>query len=157
MQDISLGGEGISWLARGPWKAKVVKINGVALSLYDIEHAIMRPTFKDPRVHNALNCASIGCPNLGVEAFTGTRLNDQLEVAARAYVDSRRRVAVEGERIIISSIYFWYKGDSWGGDQGVLDHLRRYAAPSHARKLADVSSLREHVYDWGLNDANQQK
>jgi len=156
IKDISLGGEGSSWLARGPWKAKVVTIGGVALSLDDIEHAIMRPTFKDPRVHYALNCASIGCPNLGVEAFTGARLNDQLEVAARAYVNSRRGVAVEGERIIISSIYIWYKDDFGGGNQGVLDHLRRYAAPTLARKLTDASSLREHVYDWSLNDTSQQ-
>src|SRR5215510_219527 len=152
IKDVSLGGEGFSWFAPGPWKAKVVKIRGVALSLDDIEHAIMRPTFKDPRVHYALNCASIGCPNLGVEAFTGARLNDQLEAAARAYVNSRRGVALEGERVVISSIYIWYKGDFGGGDQGVLDHLRRYAAPALARKLAGVSSLREHMYEWGLNE-----
>lgn len=157
IKDISLGSEGFSWLARGPWKAKVVTIGGVALSLDDIEHAIMRPIFKDPRVHYALNCASIGCPNLGVEAFTGARLNKQLEAAARAYVNSRRGVAAEGERIVISSIYVWYKDDFGGSDKGVLDHLRRYAAPALARKLAGVSSLGEHMYDWGLNEASQQR
>jgi hypothetical protein len=64
---------------------------------------------------------------------------------------------VEGGRIVVSSIYVWYKDDFGGGDQGVLDHLRRYAAPVLARKLAGVSSLPEHAYDWGLNDARQQK
>jgi hypothetical protein len=157
IKDISLGGEGLSWLARGPWKAKVVRIGGTGLSLDDIEHAIMRPIFKDPRVHYALNCASIGCPNLGVEAFTGARLNEQLEAAARAYVNSRRGVAVEGERIVISSIYVWYKDDFGGSDKSVLDHLRRYAVPALARKLAGVSSLREHIYDWGVNEASSQK
>lgn len=156
IKDISLGGEGLSWLARGPWKAKVVSIGGIALGLDDIEHAIMRPTFNDPRVHYALNCASIGCPNLGVEAFTGARLNEQLEAAARAYVNSRRGVAVKGERIVVSSIYVWYKGDFGGSDKGVLDHLRRYAAPALSRKLAGVSSLQEHMYDWGLNQVSQQ-
>jgi hypothetical protein len=122
------------------------------LSLDDIEHAILRPTFKDARVHYALNCASVGCPNLGTDAFTGAKLNEQLEAAARAYVNSKRGVAVDGERIVISSIYVWYKADFGGGDRGVLDHLRRYAAPALGRKLAGISSIRDHTYDWGLND-----
>ena len=152
IKDIALGGDGFAWITAGPWKAKVLKIGGVELSLDDIEHAILRPTFKDARVHYALNCASVGCPNLGTDAFTGAKLNEQLEAAARAYVNSKRGVAVDGERIVMSSIYVWYKADFGGGDQGVLDHLRRYAAPALARKLAGISSIRDHTYDWGLND-----
>jgi hypothetical protein len=152
IKDIALGGDRFAWITAGPWKAKVLKIGGVELSLDDIEHAILRPTFKDARVHYALNCASVGCPNLGTDAFTGAKLNDQLEAAARAYVNSKRGVAVDGERIVISSIYVWYKADFGGSDQGVLDHLRRYAAPALARKLAGISSITDHTYDWRLND-----
>jgi Protein of unknown function, DUF547 len=155
IRDISLGGNGLAWLTAGPWKAKVVRIGGVELSLDDIEHGILRPTFKDPRVHYALNCASIGCPNLRNEAFTGARLNEQLEAAARAYINSRRGLAVVGNRIVVSSIYVWYKADFGGSDQGVLDHLRRYATPALARKLTGASPIEDHKYDWGLNDSRQ--
>jgi hypothetical protein len=71
IKDISLGGGLFAAFTGGPWKAKVLKMKGVALSLDDIEHGILRPTFRDPRVHYAVNCASVGCPNLGTEAFTG--------------------------------------------------------------------------------------
>lgn len=63
IKDISLGGSLFASLTGGPWKAKVLHLNGVELSLDDIEHGILRPVFKDPRVHYAVNCASIGCPN----------------------------------------------------------------------------------------------
>ena len=67
-------------------------MKGVALSLDDIEHGILRPLFKDRRVHYAVNCASIGCPNLRAEAFTGAKLEAQLDAAARAYINSKRGV-----------------------------------------------------------------
>ena len=133
----------------------MLKLGSAELSLDDIEHGIMRPTFNDPRVHYAVNCASVGCPNLGTEAFTGARLDEQLEAAARAYVNSRRGVALEGKRIVISSIYVWYKADFGGSDQGVLEHLRRYAAPALAQRLAELSSIRDHTYDWSLNDISR--
>ena len=80
IKDISLGGGLVATVTGGPWKAKVTKLGGVELSLDDIEHGIMRPVFKDPRVHYAVNCASVGCPNLGTEAFTRRKA----ERAARA-------------------------------------------------------------------------
>jgi uncharacterized protein DUF547 len=155
IKDISLGGSGLGWLTPGPWKAKVTKIGGVALSLDDIEHGILRPIFKDPRVHYALNCASIGCPNLSSDAFVGVHLDAQLEAAARAYVNSDRGVKVQGKGAIVSSIYVWYKGDFGADDRAVLDHLRRYAAPALARQLEQVSSIQDHTYDWALNDASR--
>jgi len=154
IKDISLGGGVLASLAGGPWKAKVVEIQGVELSLNDIEHGILRPIFKDPRVHYALNCASIGCPNLRTEAFTGAKLSQQLDSAARDYVNSNRGVRFENGRPVISSIYVWYEEDFGGTDQGVLDHLRRYAAPPLERRLAGVKSIEKHDYDWGLNDAS---
>src|SRR3990170_268230 len=154
IKDISLGGGVLASLAGGPWKAKVVEIQGVELSLNDIEHGILRPIFKDPRVHYALNCASIGCPNLRTEAFTGAKLSQQLDSAARDYVNSNRGVRFENGRPVISSIYVWYEEDFGGTDQGVLDHLRKYAAPPLERRLAGVKSIGKDAYDWGLNDAS---
>ena len=154
IRDISLGGGLVAALSGGPWKAKVVKIQGVELSLDDIEHGILRPVFKDPRVHYAVNCASISCPNLRTEAFIGAKLNQQLDSAARDYVNSPRGVRFENGRPVISSIYVWFEDDFGGTDQGVLDHLRRYAAPPLERRLAGVKSIGKDAYDWGLNDAS---
>jgi hypothetical protein len=154
IRDISLGGGLVAALSGGPWKAKVVKIQGVELSLDDIEHGILRPVFKDPRVHYAVNCASISCPNLRTEASIGAKLNQQLDSAARDYVNSPRGVRFENGRPVISSIYVWYEDDFGGTDQGVLDHLRRYAAPPLERRLAGVKSIGKDAYDWGLNDAS---
>jgi hypothetical protein len=153
IKDISLGGGLVATVTGGPWKAKVVKLQGVELSLDDIEHGILRPIFKDQRVHYAVNCASVGCPNLRGEAFTGVRLNEQLEQAAKDYVNSPRGVSFENGEPTVSSIYVWYVDDFGGDDQGVLDHLRKYAGPDLAKRLAGVNSLGGDGYDWSLNDA----
>lgn len=151
--EISLGGGLVAAISGGPWKAKVLKVGGIELSLDDIEHAILRPIFKDPRVHYALNCASVSCPNLRTEAFTGARLNEQLEAAAHAYVNSPRGVRLDAGRLIFSSIYVWYRADFGDSDQGVLQHLRQYAGPALGQELTRVTSIADHAYDWGLNDA----
>jgi hypothetical protein len=134
----------------------VVSVNGIGLSLDDIEHAILRPVFKDDRVHYAVNCASIGCPNLGTEAFTGASLEAQLEAAARAYVNHPRGVAVEGRRVRASSIYDWFEEDFGGSAAGVLAHLRRFAAPELAGRLASVSAIDAYAYDWSLNGTTEK-
>jgi Protein of unknown function, DUF547 len=77
----------------------------------------------DPRVHYPVNCASIGCPNLQTEAFTGAKLEDQLDVAARAYVNHPRGVIVGSNGVTVSSIYNWFKAAFGGNDEGVLKHL----------------------------------
>ncbi len=153
IKDISLGGGVAALVSGGPWKAKVITFRGVDLSLDDIEHGILRPIFNDPRVHYAVNCASVGCPNLRAEAFTGAKLNQQLEQAASDYVNSERGVRFEHKKPVVSSIYVWYMDDFGGTDQGVLDHLRKYASPELKRRLAHSKSLGGHDYDWSLNDA----
>lgn len=153
IKDISLGGGLLAAVTGGPWKAKVVKVNGVELSLDDIEHGILRPYFKDPRVHYAVNCASVGCPNLGREAFTAAKLDAQLEAAAKVYINSPRGIAVSGGKVTASSIYSWFQADFGGSEKGVLEHVRKYAEPALKQKLEGVSKISEFNYDWTLNDA----
>jgi Protein of unknown function, DUF547 len=152
IKDISLGGGLLGVFASGPWKAKVLQMKGVALSLDDIEHGILRPIFKDRRVHYAVNCASFGCPNLRTEAFTGAKLDAQLDSAARAYINSRRGVDPRPGGLVVSSIYDWYQKDFGGSEAGVIDHLKRYAQPALARKLEGTTSIADYAYDWSLND-----
>jgi hypothetical protein len=155
IKDIHLGGGFMAAIAGGPWKAKLVTVSGYALSLDDIEHVILRGLFKDPRVHYAVNCASVGCPNLLREALTGATLEGQLDVAARAYVNSVRGVRADGDRVIASSIYNWFQPDFGGGVAGVVAHLKRYAEPALARRLDRAGTIHEYAYDWSLNDVEK--
>ena len=138
--------------ADGPWDRKLVTIEGTKVSLNDIEHRILRPIWRDPRIHYALNCASLGCPNLRRDAYTAANTNALLEAGARDYINSRRGVTFDGSSLVVSSIYVWFKPDFGGSDASVIGHLRRYAAPALGKKLVRASSIGRHVYDWRLND-----
>lgn len=155
IKDISLGGDFFSTFTGGPWKAKVTKLGGAELSLDDIEHGILRPVFKDPRIHYAVNCASIGCPNLSRDAFTGQRLDDQLNAAARDYVNHPRGATVDSDGLVLSSIYKWYGEDFGSNDKEVIDHLRMFADADLAAKLQGVTSVEGYDYDWSLNDTTR--
>jgi len=139
--------------SRGPWEAKILKIEGQEVSLNDIEHRILRPIWKDPRVHYAVNCASIGCPNLQDRAYTSKNTEVLLEKGAREYINHPRGAAFEGKKLVLSSIYDWFQEDFGGSGQGVLRHLRRYAAPDLAGKLESFSGRIDYQYDWSLNEA----
>lgn len=138
--------------ANGPWGKKLIIIEGNKLSLDDIEHEILRKAFKDPRVHYAVNCASIGCPNLRKAAFTGPELDNQLNDAARDYVNSQRGVKVENGRLAISKIYSWFQEDFGGSEQAVLAHLEKYAGEETRRQLKRLGEIDDYFYDWTLND-----
>ena len=155
IKDISLGGGLKTLVTGGPWQAKVMKVSGVALTLDDVENAILRPIFGDPRVHYAVNCASVGCPNLAVEAYTGAKLDAMLDAGAAAYINSPRGVAVAGDRITASSIYDWFRGDFGDTDTAVLDHLRKYAAADLAGKINRIGKIGGYAYDWTLADARR--
>lgn len=155
IEDISLGGGLFSSFTGGPWNAKVLTVRGVELSLDDIEHGILRPVFKDPRAHYSVNCASLGCPNLQTEAFTGAKLDAQLDNAARAFVNHPRGAIVTRDGLVVSSVYSWFKGDFGNSDTGVVAHLRKYASPELSAELQAVTSVAKHQYDWSLNDARR--
>ena len=140
-------------LNRGPWGKTLIEVEGEALSLDDVEHRILRPIWGDPRVHYAVNCASIGCPDLQSEPYRGAAIDAQLDAAARDYVNDPRGVAVENGKLIVSSIYEWFKADFGGDDRGVIEHLQRYAAPALAASLEPFPAIDDDRYDWRLNDA----
>lgn len=131
---------------------KFIAINGNRLSLNDVEHGILRPLWKDVRIHYALNCASIGCPNLAKRAFTAARLEAMLEEAAADFINHPRGFArIEG-KLRASSIYNWY-GEDWGSVTDILDHARSYVRGETAKLLADADSIDSYDYDWDLNAA----
>lgn len=154
IRDIASTGTGLFDLKAysGPWRTKRISVEGKELSLDNIEHGIMRPTFKDPRVHYAVNCASIGCPNLMAKPWTASSLEEDLDNAARDYINHPRGVSVsDGGAITVSSIYSWFQDDFGGTKAGVIDHIRKYAEPGLKEKLEGKQGYNDHTYDWSLN------
>ena len=138
--------------ASGPWDKKLIEVEGEMLSLNDIEHRILRPIWRDPRIHYAVNCAAIGCPNLRMTAFTSENADDLLTEGAREYVNHPRGARLENARLIVSSIYVWFKGDFGKSNLDVIEHLKRYADPELATALDGIDLIDDDSYDWALND-----
>ena len=153
-------------LLQSPWKQKFVPLLGATTSLDGIEHDMLRVRgrYDDPRVHFAVNCASVGCPMLREEAYVAERLDAQLEEQAQRFVSdrSRNRWNPASGRLEVSKIFDWYGEDFNLGHRGIASlpgFLARYAD-----RLADTPADRERIaalkvpvsfldYDWRLNDA----
>jgi hypothetical protein len=149
-----------------PWKPKWIALLGGKRSLDDIEHGMLRQRgrFDDPRVHFAVNCASIGCPPLREEAFVAERLDAQMDEQALRFMSdhTRNRFDATAGRLEVSKIFDWYGEDFSLGHRGIAS-LPAFMA-RYADSLADAQVDRERVrgqradisflpYDWKLNDA----
>lgn len=141
----------IGTLGQGPWNDKVLKVEGRALSLDDIEHGILRPIWKDVRIHYAVNCASLGCPNLALKAYRAATLEAMLEEAAGIYINHPRGFQQVDGKLLASSIFDWYQSD-WGSEENVLIHARKYATGKTAIMLETAKSIDGYKYNWSLND-----
>ena len=135
----------------GPWKRKLLTIAEKSITLDNIEHNILRPIWKDPRIHYAVNCASIGCPNLIKQAFRADNLEELLDKGAREYINHSRAARVEDGKLIVSSIYEWFQVDFGGSEHGVIEHLRTYAEADLLSKLEQFDEYDNDDYNWKLN------
>ena len=151
-------------LLSNPWKPKFIALLGTEMSLDNIEHDTLRAKgrFDDPRIHFAVNCASIGCPMLREEAFVADRLEAQLDEQAVRFMSDRTRNRFADGKLLLSKIFDWYGDDFKQGHKGITS-LGAFAA-RHANQLADAPADRERIkaqgleigfldYDWKLNDA----
>ncbi len=130
----------------GPWDEEVVKINNKRITLNDIEHRILRPIWKDPRTHYAVNCASLGCPNLQAQAFTASNTEQLLEQAANSFINSNKGVKITGKQAHLSSIYEWFAED-FGTKAQLITHLAQYRPG-----LNNWNGKVVYDYDWALNE-----
>ena len=111
------------------------------------ENKILRLEFKDPRIHYAINCASISCPRLHNEAFTAEKLERQLYFVAHGFVNDPTRNEIGTRSSKISEIYNWFKAD-FDVDGGVIAHMNKYSRGA-MDKDATITYLE---YDWNLNE-----
>jgi len=137
----------------GPWNDVHASVAGEDLTLDHIEHGILRPIWRDKRIHYAVNCAAYGCPHLIKMAFTADNTESLLERGARAYVNNFRGVdVVDDDFIVISSIYDWFAVDFGGTEEAVIEHLIDYADSELAAFLEAFDGAIEYDYDWKLNE-----
>ena len=142
------------FLKASPWERKVVTVGGRALTLNNIENDIIRPTFADPRIHFALNCASVGCPPLAGNSYIGARLDEQLEAACRVALNRDPWVRVDGDNLALTKIFDWYGDDFKVNGGSVLAFIRRY----HEKPLPGGDPKISFMpYDWSLNQAPAER
>jgi hypothetical protein len=141
-----------------PWKHPRIVVEGRLLSMDTIENGIMRPQFRDPRLHYVLNCTSYGRPSLLARAWRAATLEADLDAAARTFVNHPRGVTVRPDgKLAVSSLYTWFIADFGGDEAGILKHLRRYARPGLDVRLAEGATIAEDTYEWELNDVAYER
>ena len=130
-----------------PWDVKFITIEGEEYDLNNLEHGIIRDQFNEPRIHFAVNCASISCPVLRGEAYTPEKLDEQLTDQARIFINNPSRNKIKKNRVVISKIFRWYTKDF--KDNGTLiDYLNKYSK-TKINQDADIDYM---DYNWKLND-----
>jgi hypothetical protein len=131
------------------------------LSLNEIEKEVLLKEWKDPRLHAAVNCASVSCPPLRAEAFTGARVNEQLDDQTRKWVidGTRNQVDPKAKKVKVSKVFDWYRGDFGGkeNERGILDFLARHGPGEWKPSLDafDPDDVDFLDYDWSLNDVGR--
>ncbi|MEO7961705.1 MAG: DUF547 domain-containing protein [Ginsengibacter sp.] len=130
-----------------PWDKNFFKIGNAKFSLNDIEHKTLRKKFDEPRMHFALNCASISCPKLRNEAYEASKLESQLDDQARAFLSDKSKNIITPGKIQVSKIFSWY-GKDFTKSGGKIDFLNKYA-PVKINRNADIDYL---DYNWDLNE-----
>jgi len=131
-----------------PWDIKFIVIGGEKMDLNNIEHGTIRKYFDEPRIHFAVNCASISCPQLRNEAYVAARLDAQLTEQAQAFLNDKQKNTIgDGKTVKLSKIFSWFSGDFKQNGKSVSDFINKYA-PVKIKPDADIDYL---DYNWQLN------
>ena len=130
----------------GAWTKEIVQIGDVEISLGGIENSILRK-MNEPRIHFAINCASISCPKLLNEAYTAAKINEQLERATKEFINSDKN-EISKNSVKLSSIFDWYKKDFTEDGKTVLDYINKYSKV----KVDAGTSISYKGYNWNLNE-----
>ena len=135
-------------LVSDTWQIEFINIEGKKYSLNNIEHGILRPKYSDPRIHAAINCASRSCPKLPNEAFTAEKLDAQLDLVMRNFInDNTRNKITSAQKAELSKIFTWFAGDFKKANPSVIAFINKFSNTKLNEK-ADISYL---DYNWQLN------
>lgn len=131
---------------KDPWDKAFINLKGKKYTLNQIENEILRPNFKDPRIHFAINCASVSCPKLSNRAFFDMSLDRMLDQMTRGFLEDRTRNKIGPDKYEISQIFEWFSSD-FDAAGGVSKFINRYSKT----KIPTGASISYLEYDWGLN------
>lgn len=145
-----------------PWSKAFIPLLGETRSLDDVEHTLIRGSdrYNDPRIHFAVNCASIGCPALANQAFQGDNVDSLLETQTELFLADSSRNRLNGKKLELSSIFKWYREDfekGWKGYNSLEAFISNYASfmslPESVKTALDNKSvdIKFLSYDWALN------
>lgn len=148
-----------TWLGIPNWisflrffQRKIYQQGDQAYSLNDIEHGILRPQFRDPRIHFALVCAAIGCPLLRNQAYRPEILDQQLDQDARRFINNPEKVYYHNATLYCSKIFQWYQQDFITAATSIPKFIQPYFAErSESPILTSTTPIRYLPYDWRLN------
>ena len=130
------------------WDIQFFEIEGIPFDLNTIEHLILRKEFDDPRIHFAINCASMSCPKLLDEAYRGDSLNNQLNQQTKEFLLDSDKNYFEDGRFVISPIFKWFSEDF-----GSVTDIRSFIESQSGLDLGNTKSFTYSVYNWSLNQS----
>lgn len=130
------------------WDIKFINIEGAEYDLNNIEHGILRPKYNEPRIHFAVNCASMSCPKLQRFAYTGEKIDEQLDKAARDFLNDPQKNKIAVDKVLLSKILNWYWGDFKDQYNSRIELVNKYVDEIKVKPDAEVEYL---DYDWSLN------
>lgn len=126
------------------WKKTAGKIADNAVSLHHVEHEILRK-MGDPRIHMAIVCASVSCPDLRAEAYNAAKLNHQLDDQSTLFLNNQDKgLIIKGNKVLVSKIFSWFE-DDFAKQGGIKGYINQYHPLSSSNIDADID------YDWNLN------
>jgi len=144
--------------AYGPWNEPIVRAGGRTYTLDHLEQQILRKQIREPRIHFALVCAAMGCPPLRSEAYTGARMEEQLDDQARLFLartPSKNRVDLANRTLYASQIFQFrdYEKDFGGTPRAIGRYIARYLPDGPEKRLLESGDFRIRYtdYDWSLN------
>ncbi len=128
------------------WELDFFEIGGKSFDLGTIEHQILRKHFDEPRIHFAIVCASRSCPRLLNEAYDPARLDQQLTIQARNFINDRTKNEINSDELQLSLIFKWFKKD-FTRNGSLLEFLKVYSD----NDFLSSASVKYQEYDWSLN------
>lgn len=132
-----------------PWDIKFIQIGEEEYDLNNIEHGILRDQWKDPRIHAAVNCASVSCPALMKGAFTADKLDVQLDAQMKRFILDKSKNQISKDQLKLSKIFKWFTGDFKDISPDVISYINKFSEV----QVSEDAHIDYFEYDWNLNDA----
>ncbi|RYM32847.1 DUF547 domain-containing protein [Brumimicrobium glaciale] len=131
------------------WDIKFIHLGDETYDLNNIEHNILRKDWDDARVHAVVNCASVSCPALRKGAFTGDKVEEQMDEQMKSFINDKTKNTIAEDKADVSSLFKWFSGDFKNNAPSVIAYINKYSKV----KIKPGAEITYQDYDWSLNEA----